>query len=49
MKNFHRLEEHVLGIKLFQNTFLFLCGSMLSISAYSQQDSLAIIKVLEKE
>jgi len=52
MKIFFHYQEYFLVPKqnLFQRLFLFFCMALFGISMYSQQqDSLAIIKLLEKE
>ncbi|NDV16719.1 hypothetical protein GO009_11840 [Muricauda sp. TY007] len=52
MKSFYVLQEYTFGStqRLFQKYFLFFLGALCSFSLYSQQqDSLAIIKLLENE
>ena len=51
MKHFFQLREYALGniLHLFQRYFLFFLGLLISSSMHSQNDSIAIIKLLEKE
>lgn len=51
MKHFFQLREYALGniLHLFQRYFLLFLGLLISSSMHSQNDSIAIIKLLEKE